>query len=263
MGDKGLTVGNKIALLGEHFNLTQEEWATELGVSRGTVAAYKHRKNANPDREKVIAISTRFGIPLGWFYEFVSDAESLTIPVPPVMDEAEKLANDGQIRVVSPEDLSRELQRFSENEEVLLPVWRGAVAGFDDECPLDETANEPPQSVPSFFLGGKSPKQFIVCLPMGVSMAPRIIQGDRVIVRLEPNPDPNTIVIARRPDGVNFIKCFRIRDNVPELHSINGQFPVISGLDGWVTRGVVVGIWKPYLKETLNIEFNGGVPLRG
>ncbi|MGV3613863.1 MAG: helix-turn-helix domain-containing protein [Fimbriimonas sp.] len=258
MADGMLTAGNKVARLGEHFRITQEAWAAELGVSRGTVAAYKARDNASPKTEKIRELSSRFGIPIDWFYNGEDDAP----PVPRDMDQAELLAGDGHVIAQHPSRQTNETRRFAENLEVLLPVWQGIVAGLNEECSFPETKVAPPQSVPSYFLSGKSEERFIVCLPTGVSMSPRIVQGDRVIVRLEPNPDPNTIVVARRPDGVNFIKVFRIVDGVPELHSINENFPVISLLEDWTCRGVVVGIWKPYIAEGPNIEFNGGTPLR-
>jgi SOS-response transcriptional repressor LexA len=258
MGDKGLTAGNKMARLGEHFRLTQEQWAEELGVSRGTIAAYKNRDNASPSSEKVRTIARRFGIPITWFYDGVDTVP----PVAPDLSEAEMSAADGHVIPVHPSKLNSEMERFANNEKVALPVWRGIVAGPDFENQFTDDQLEPPVEVPGFFTSGKNPEIFIVCLPTGISMAPRIIQGDRVITRLHSHPDPNDIIIARRPDGINFIKVFRIGPEGVELHSINGQFPVISHLDQWVCKGVVVGIWKPYQTHGPNIEFNGGSPLK-
>jgi transcriptional regulator with XRE-family HTH domain len=258
VADKVLTAGNKVALLGEHFKLTQEAWAEVLGVTRGTVAAYKNRHNASPSTDKIRELSGRFGIPLPWFF----DGQDTAPPVPANMREAEGQSQDGRIDAVHPSEMDSAMTALAVNVDTLLPVWLGVVAGLNEECQFTEDRTAPHQSVPSFFLDSRRRHKYVVCLPVGVSMAPRIVQGDRVIVRLEPNPDPNTLVVARRPDGVNFIKVFRIRNNVPELHSINENFPVISPLHDWTTRGVVVGIWKPYVADGPNIEFNGGIPLR-
>lgn len=255
---EGLTAGNKVAKLGEHFHLTQEQWAEELGVARGTVAAYKNRDNASPSTGKVRALATRFGIPITWFYDGVDEPP----PVPPDLVEAEMRAGDGHVISVHPSKMTNEAQRFASNSPVALPVWRGIVAGPDSENHFTDDQFEAPVEVPGFFTSGKDPSTFIVCLPTGISMAPRIVQGDRVIVRLESHPDPHDIVIARRPDGVNFLKVFKIGREGTELHSINGQFPVITNLDQWICKGVVVGIWKPYLSHGPNIEFNGGAPLK-
>lgn len=258
MADKPLTSGNKVAKLGEHLHLTQEQWAQELGVSRGTVAAYKNRDNASPSPERVRVIARRFGIPIAWFYDGVDELP----PIPPDVHEAEMAAADGHVIPVHPGKLTAEMERFATNQSVALPVWRGTVAGPDLENHFADDQLETPAEVPSFFISGKDPTQYIVCLPTGISMAPRIVQGDRVITRLESHPDPNDIIIARRPDGVNFIKVFRIGAEGTELHSINNNFPVITNLDQWVCKGVVVGIWKPYLLHGPNIEFNAGASLK-
>ena len=258
MADKVLTTGNKIARLGEFFGLTQQAWADHLKVHRGTISAYKGRDNANPSTEKIRELSNELGIPITWFYS----GDDSDPDVPRNLQNAIKLATDGKVLAVPPDQLTREQKAFVIHRDVVLPVWRGTVAGFNDECQFADDAYEPGQEVPAFFLSNKSPDQFILCLPKGVSMAPRIVQGDLVIVKMESNPSPGTIVIAKREDGINFIKVFRLVKGVPELHSINETFPVISPIGQWVCRGVAVGIYKPWLLDEPNIEFNNGNPLR-
>ena len=90
-----------------------------------------------------------------------------------------------------------------------------------------------------------------------------MVSPDRLIVLLASDAQPNSIVVARRSDGVNFVKVLRIdRMGKKELHSINPEYPPIADLVGWVMKGVVVGVWKPYVQDGPNIEFNGGAPLR-
>ena len=70
-------------------------------------------------------------------------------------------------------------------------------------------------------------------------------------------------MVAKRPDGVEFIKVYKLNKQGPEMHSINGDFPPIVGLDGWEVSGEVTAIWKPYLSKELNLEFGFGSALRG
>jgi transcriptional regulator with XRE-family HTH domain len=258
MADNVLTTGNKIARLGEFFGLTQQAWADYLKVHRGTISAYKSRNNANPTTEKIREISNALGIPITWFY----NGDDSDPEISRNLEEAISVAADGKVVAVSPDLLTREQRTLVIHSDVVLPVWRGVVAGLNDECQFSDDSYEPGQEVPAFFLSNKNPNDFILCLPKGVSMAPRIVQGDQVIVKQESTPPPNSIVVARRADGVNYIKVFRVVKGVPELHSINGDFPPISPIGEWVCRAVAVGIHKPYPQDGPNIEFNGGAPLR-
>lgn len=258
--DKVLTAGKKVVRLGDWFGLTQEELGDLLGVKRGTISAYKARNNANPETEKLRALAEKVGVPVSWFL----NGEDSDPPVSRSLDEAMARAKEGSAEMLPADAFTKFMKHFATNSQVALPVWRGVTAGYEGECGFTEDHYEPPEAVPGFFITGDNPEKFVVCLPSGVSMAPRIVQGDRVIARLTSDPEPNTIVIARRPDGVNFIKVYRLaNDRIPELHSLNGDFPAISPLNEWTIRALVVGIWKPYLIKELNIEFAGGVPLRG
>lgn len=260
MGEKRLTVGNKVAALGDHFGLSQERLAELLGVSRSTVASYKNRDNASPEQERARAWAERFGIPFGWFL----DGEDAPPPIPRDWAEAERLAGRGtaDLTAVAPEDMTYDEEDFASSETVQIPVWNGVVAGLDD-CHFVEERRPRRLHVPKFFFSRKNPERFILCLPKGVSMAPRIISPDRVISMLTPDPPPNCIVVARRDDGVNFLKVLRVdRMGAKSLHSIHPDFPPIERLEDWTLRGAVVGIWKPYELTGPNIEFNGGMPLR-
>lgn len=265
VGDKVLTVGRQVARLGEWFRLNQRQWGEELGLDRSTIASYKNVPGKGPSRERLKDIAATYGVPLNWFYE----EEETDPPVPQDIDEAKRLAKamvleqSETISAVHPDALTKEESVMADATEVWLPTWDGVLAGKDEEWHFADDKPAERTKVPRLFLFGKNPKQFIVCNPKGYSMSPRITQGDKVIVRLEPSPDPNSIVIARRPDGVNFIKVYRVnRDGIPELHSINDRFPVIAPLEDWVCRGVVVAIWKHYMSDGPNVEINLGMPLR-
>lgn len=269
MVDKTLTVGAKVGLLRQHFGLSQADFAALLGISRSTVAAYETRGNANPTQEKARAWAYRFGIPFSWFLDQADAAP----PIPRDHKEAERLAkttatrgtidnHETLVTPIAPEDMTYEEEDFASMEMIAIPVWNGIVAGLDECHFLDEKSPRTIE-VPKFFFSRKDPSRFILALPKGRSMAPRIVSPDRLISLLTADAPPNSMVVARREDGVNFVKTLRIdRMGNKELHSINPEFPPITNLDGFQLRAAVVGIWKPYEMSGPNIEFNGGQPLR-
>lgn len=267
--DDALTTGKKVIALQKHLRLSQSQMGEVMGVSRGTIAAYSARGNANPETAKIRALADRFGIPIAWFY----DEKDTPLEIPEDVVEAERAARDRKhdrpdepdmVNVVAPADMTRVEAMLVEGGYALLPTWDGTIAGFKDEWQFADEELSPPTRVPSWLFTGKDPKRFIACRPKGLSMAPRIGQGDVVVIRLESNPAPGEIIVPRREDGVNFIKVFRISPfGVPELHSINGDFPIIAMEEEWVCKGVVVAILKPYVSGGTNIEFNDGTPLRG
>lgn len=251
-----VTVGNKVALMGEFYGKTREEWADILGVAPGTVGSYKNKKNANPGMDILRPLIELTGVPESWF----RDGKVNDPPGPRIWEEA---IGEARVKAVRAEEQTRNMRLFATTTEVELPVWRSTMASGEDECEFVDNQGDARMLVPSFFLSNHNPDEFIVCVPSGVSMAPRIVQGDFIIARLNPAPPPGTIVIARKPEGNNFVKVLKMADGRLELHSINQKVPPIKDLDQWVTRASVVGIWKPYILDSPNIEFNGGTPLRG
>lgn len=259
MADEVLTAGKKIALLGEWFGLTQEAWGEYVGVHRGTIASYKARENASPKGDKVRALAKRFAIPVTWFYDGVwSDP-----PIPQDAFVAENAAFVDVVEKVNPADLPRGYRDILSDQMVELPVWQGVAAGYADECYFLEESYPQLELIPKWMLSGGNPREFAIVRPVGGSMAERIVQRDLVLVKTEESPAPGSLVIARREDGHMFVKVFKPNGVKPELHSINERFHPIRDLDEWKFIADVKAIWKPWLIGSPNVEYQGGMTLRG
>ena len=78
-----MTIGEKISILRRDFNLSQDELAEKLDVSRQSVSKWESGK-ALPDSDKVLAIAELFGVSTDFLLknteEFVTDDE-VTAPV--------------------------------------------------------------------------------------------------------------------------------------------------------------------------------------
>lgn len=81
-------------------------------------------------------------------------------------------------------------------------------------------------------------------------MAKRIESGSKVVVKLTNEfPAPGIIGAFQTPDNRMFVKVFRRNSqDLPELHSINGAFPVITApeLKEWNVRAIAKAIIHPY-----------------
>jgi phage repressor protein C with HTH and peptisase S24 domain len=152
------------------------------------------------------------------------------------------------------------IQSFVRGDATLLPVWRGVVAGHSEECVFVEPDSPEFMEVPAFLVGADLDRH-VVCIAAGTSMSPRIRQGERAIVRLDPNPPRNTIVVAEDLNRSRYIKALREKGNL-QLHSLNGQYEPITDIRGWVLIGSVVAIWRQYEAGEPNIEWNNGSPLK-
>jgi phage repressor protein C with HTH and peptisase S24 domain len=113
------------------------------------------------------------------------------------------------------------------------------------------------------FLASSNPDAHILCIASGASMYPRVQNGERVVVKLDRNPPNNAIIIAKRPDGANFVKVLKQNDRgFLELLSLNQEFKPIVSLDGWEMRGYAVAILHAYEPGMPNIEWDQGRALR-
>ncbi|RYG36370.1 LexA family transcriptional regulator [bacterium] len=245
-------VAERLNVLAAYLGLAEEEWPKEFGIDAD-----------NPDPIAVRRLLTSLDIPSVWLIQ------SGPVPdhVPGDFVAAMGRSRDGSVTPVKASELPRGMRGLANPmATVALPVWRGTLAGrFDDEC-YWEGVEEPPEETYAWLISGGDPDNYRLVYPLGSSMSPRIIQGDRMIARLESDPAPGQIVLARREDGKMYVKVFRIGpEGLPELHSINERFPPIKMVefpDSWHCRAVVIGIVKPPTVGP-NIEFYGGTPLRG
>jgi transcriptional regulator with XRE-family HTH domain len=243
--------GEKLALARRYQApaLTQKDLAKKLGVDTSSVGRWESTDEIPPAR--LPAVSRILRVPVQWFFDGRDD------PPPGLAFVAQ--GNAAEV----PQDRvgGADARSLVQGDEVLLPTWRGVMAS-DGECEFYETGAPELNGVPSF-LAGNDPDNHILCIASGASMYPRVKNGERVVVRLERNPPNNAIVIARRPDGANFVKVLRQNDRgFLELHSLNPEFQPIVKLDNWEMRGYAVAVLHSYEMGQANIEWDSGRVLK-
>jgi phage repressor protein C with HTH and peptisase S24 domain len=161
--------------------------------------------------------------------------------------------------VIPAQILTRADRQISQSFLVAVPWYKGAMLGDGLEeyfAPDDGEMYE----VPSWVVTSE-PERHIVLTPAGMSMYPRIEPGSMVVVRLEPNPPPGSLIFAMSPDGARYVKGYILngKEKRLELHSVNPEFGAITKLDGWVVVGSVVLIKKPYVSPgDANMEWDEG-----
>lgn len=242
--------GRKLALARRYHApaLTQQGLADMLGIDRTTIAKWE-TKGDIPDRT-LQRVADRLGIDIGWF---LADDDS----EPPVLRSA------ANVRAVSRQDEESDpAKSLRRGDQVMLAVWRGVMAG-DGDCEFWLSDTPEFRAIPSF-LASSDPDGHVLCIASGLSMTPRIDHAERAVVKLDPDPPIGAIVVARRPDGANFIKVLRKHPSLRlELHSLNEEFEPIVDLKGWTLKGFVVAILHTYTGQGANIEYDDGRPLRG
>jgi transcriptional regulator with XRE-family HTH domain len=266
--------------------LTQEGLAKLVGRSRALIARWENGTSI-PKSVDLVPLAERLRIDVRWFFDGKEGP-------PPISDEdlrhvymaayrnspgfpeykgaieehvgtkggGRGQAHGDELIELSFESLPRELQSLVRGDKVVLPLWRGVLGSPEGECEFLEPDSPEWVEIPAF-LAGRDYHNCRVCKVAGMSMAPRIRQGDQVVVRLESNPSPGMIVVVERPDhGGKLIKVLReTPDGELELHSIGKDFGVVPALDGMTCIAVATGIWSD-TQGAANIEWNGGAPLR-
>jgi DNA-binding XRE family transcriptional regulator len=243
-----MTPGQKLAMARRYHApaLSQKQLAQIIGVDTSSVGRWE-ATGAIP-KSRLPTVARILGLPVPWFDNGRSD--------PPPMQKESPNALESSADVSSIE--ARSLVR---GDEVLLPTWRGTIAG-DGECEFFDSDSPELNAVPSF-LAGNDPHSHILCIASGASMYPRVKNGERVVVRLDRNPPNNVIVVAKRPDGANFVKVLRQNERgLLELHSLNQDFRPITDLENWEMRGYAVAVLHSYEPGQANIEWDSGRPLR-
>jgi transcriptional regulator with XRE-family HTH domain len=73
------TVGDRLRKARELTGMTQQQWADEIGVSRGTVANYEAERQA-PKRPVLLAWSMAAGVELAWLRDGISETTDQKTP---------------------------------------------------------------------------------------------------------------------------------------------------------------------------------------
>jgi hypothetical protein len=176
-----------------------------------------------------------------------------------------RTGSDPRLADPDPSAAARLSARAPLGSRVLLPLWRGALAGEEDEYSFTDDGNEPEYvEVPAFMLTAE-PERYRLIQVLGSSMGDRIGHTDLVLVLVTPAPPMGSIVVVKRDDGQGFIKV--LRPGSPpmpfELHSLDERFPPIKQVKRWEFIGAITGILKPGGTRSPNIEWANGEPLRG
>jgi hypothetical protein len=218
-------------------------------INRPKQSVYQWIEGANPrDAESVWrAIADALGIP---DYRVLID-DSLDLPEPG--------SNQDEVRTVAITDLSDRFRAFLRGDKAVLPLWQTVLAGSEGECAFVDPDSIQWEEIPALFVGNDV-ERFVLCVASGTSMSPRIRQGDKIVVRLDPAPARNTLVIAESPDRRRFIKALREKQRL-ELHSLNPKFEPIEETTDWTLVGAVTAIIGTY-EGSPNIEWDFGKPLR-
>lgn len=78
---------------------------------------------------------------------------------------------------------------------------------------------------------------------VGDALAPRVLHGQLVLLRLESHPREGVISLVRGINGDATLKVPRLRSGGWDLYPLNPEYPV-EPLDGWTVVGHVVGLYE-------------------
>jgi hypothetical protein len=168
-------------------------------------------------------------------------------------------ASPDEVAIASADEVPDHLRGFLRGDFAILPVWQSVLAGTDGECAFVDPDSPQWEEVPAMFVG-HDVERHVLCFASGTSMSPRIRQGDRIIVRLDPAPPRNSLVIAESPERRRYVKVLRETDHL-ELHSVNSKFEPITDTTDWTLIGSVTTILGAY-EGGANIEWDFGRALR-
>lgn len=243
--------GEKLAMARDYHApaLTQEAFAKLLGVDTSTVGRWES-KNHIPVARRA-EVSHILNVREDWFFDNSDDPPTLHRLYP----------EQGNIRSKAREDLTPNERRIVEGLDVALPLWRGVVAGDTGECVFVEPDSPETREIPAFYTRGE-PDRHVLVIASGMSMHPRIDHAERALIRLDPDVPAGHLVVARNPDGQNFIKRLVKDSGALRLESLNAEFQPITDLKGWIMKGGVTAIFHAYEPGRANIEWDDGRYLR-
>jgi len=248
--------GEKLALARKYNSpaLSQKELAQILKVDTSTVGRWESKNEIPPERLPVIA--SLLNVREEWFYDGGDAPPSAARRSPgDMLTEARST-----IYGVPKEQQTRVETKMASGIQVAVPIWRGVAAGSTEECEFVESDTPEFREVPMFFTADS--QNYVLCIASGQSMSTRIEHGDRILVRLDPDVPTGRLVVARSPEGRNYIKKLVGAQRRLELHSINPDFTPITEIDGWQIKGGAIVIWHDYEAGKPNLEWDEGRYLR-
>lgn len=249
-----MTVGKKVLRLAEALGLTQTALADVMSISRGSVASYSARNNANPSRDKVaklveFAQESGLAVPMAWFY----DGQDTPVPA-----GQSTLANerDSAVRLNEPQAIYGFAMRAA------IRSWSSAMAGIDGEDGAFEEEPEPYEVPTAFLIGGtaKIDLHDIVRIT-GTSMEPRIEPGERVIFYRDSAIIDNSIALVQSPDHQVYVKAIKREGKRYRFDSL-GKGACFDDLTNWTILGHAICIMGRPGEGKRNIEWDDGRYLR-
>src|SRR5579862_7090398 len=165
-------------------------------INRSKQSVYQWIEGANPRDPEVVWPAIARALHLPDHRVLIDDA--LTLPT----------IQPDEVRDASREELGDRLVGFLRGDRAVLPLWQTVLAGSEEECAFVDPDSVQWEEIPAFFVGNDV-ERFVLCVASGTSMSPRIRQGDKVVVRLDPAPPRNTLVIAESPERRRYVKVLR------------------------------------------------------
>lgn len=230
-------VGSKIRALREARNITPEELATKLGVSRVAVNRYETgARKANQDT--LFDLAKIFNVSINDFFPnttSIGNSQDL-------IDIYEQLLPERQKRVYNyaTTQLSKQKNAYSstvgENKRIVY-IYGAVSAGTGEYIPQDE--DKPEKAI----VEGVVPDHDFAVRVNGDSMEPVFNNGQIIYVNKLDNTEVrnNQFVIAE-VDGEFFVKKLRMENGNVQLISLNKKYPniTIHEYNDFAIRGVVI-----------------------
>jgi len=226
--------------------------ARAVGISSQRLSNYETGRS-DPPYELTVQLANALGVSLDWLL-----GESKIMRPNPVMFQP---PDPDAATLVSRDHAPKQVRAAATGGTVALPAWRGVSAGYADEMMFEEPSEVTYEEVPFFLVEG-DPSRYLIIIPNGTSLAPRIDIGNWVVIKRSTDILPNVITLVRSPENKHFIKVVKRKDKTIELHSIANGYPPIAVADGWTIVGHAVAIWDKGAQGAKNIEYAGGAPLR-
>lgn len=179
--------------------LSQQELAAHLHVGKSAISMYE-KGQRNPSFEMLEAIADYFNVNM------------------------DTLTGRGPLQSVVP---------FSEplGEVVPFPILASVAAGYNGLAREEYTDDV--EALPRSFLRGYDPSELRVLRISGNSMYPRFLDGDRVLVHLQPVVDDGEIAVCFYNGDEATVKQVYCKPNAVELVPFNPEYPPcrIEGVD--------------------------------
>jgi len=185
-----------LKILREHKNITMEELANHLGLTRSAISLYESGKR-QPDFDTLKKLAKYFNVSIDYLLGYSDN------PSP-----------NGQIL----------LNEYEIVDIINYPVIGYIKAGFGGEAVEIETGEI--QEVPRSVLNGHKPSDFFVLEIRGDSMYPDLRDGDRVLVRKCDCVENGSIAVVLYNGMEATVKriIFRQSENCVELVPINPMY---------------------------------------